>query len=69
MENTLKTEIALITTLAVSKLLSKLTFSNEKGGIEVKLESEICIVQGLVSWVPGYIPANCMTFLKLYGSN
>ena len=57
--NTLKTKSALMKTLAAPKVPSKLTFSNEKGDIEVKLETEICIVQGLVPWVPGYAPANC----------
>lgn len=59
MDNTLKTKTALMTKLAATEVPSKLLFLNEKGDIEVKLESEVCIVQGLVPWVPGYTPANC----------
>ena len=53
MDNTLTTKTALIETLAAAKVPSKLTFSNEKGDIEVKLEAEVCILQGLVlkGWV------------------
>lgn len=63
MDNTLTIKTALITTLAATEMPSKLTFSNEKGNIEVRLEAQVCIVcmyiQGLVPWVPDYTPANC----------
>lgn len=48
MDNTLKTKTALMTKLAATEVPSKLVFLNEKGDIEVKLESEVCIVQGLI---------------------